>query len=101
MSDESGTRIAPGNTTDWRVHPGEILREELEKRGMSQNHLALATGYSRQYIGQVVNGKRDITAALAVRLERELDIPATLWVNLQTGYDLHAAREALHAEGQP
>lgn len=80
---------------DWRVHPGELLQEILDERGMSQTYLAFATGYSQKHINQIVKGHVGIGTTVAVRLERELGQPdAEFWLRAQMAYDLHAAREA-------
>ncbi len=80
--------------SDTPVHPGELLVEELEVRGMTQKRLAEAMGRPPQVINEIVNGKKAITAETAVQLERVLDIPAQFWMNLQTGHDLSIARLA-------
>lgn len=77
------------------IHPGEVLKEEfLDEFGMSQNQLATATGMTPQRVGQVVLGKRSITADTALRLARFLDTTPEFWLHLQAQYDLEvAARE--------
>lgn len=77
---------------DWTVHPGEMLREKLEELGMTQAYLAMATGYTQKHINQVVMGHCRISPDMALRLERELDISARMWVRLQADYDLDVAR---------
>lgn len=77
---------------DWTVPPGETLREALDERGMSQSYLAFATGYSLKHVNQIVRGHVRITAAMALALERELDIGARFWLHRQADYDLDVAR---------
>jgi addiction module HigA family antidote len=79
-------------TRDWTVHPGEILQEALDERGMSQRYLAFATGYTQKHINQIVKGHTRITVEAALRLERELDISARFWLHAQADYDLDIAR---------
>lgn len=74
------------------VHPGRILKQEfLEPSGISQYRLAKAAGLSQVLIGNIVRGKRSITAETALRLERALGVSAQTWLNLQTLYDLESA----------
>lgn len=78
---------------DWRVHPGEILQETLDERGMTQTYLAFATGVTQKHINWICRGRAAITVMMALRLEEELDITAEFWLALQSAYDLHKARE--------
>ena len=74
------------------VHPGRILREEfMEPSGVSQYRLAQASGLSQVQIGNIIRGKRGISAETALRLERALGMSAQTWMNLQTLYELEKA----------
>lgn len=74
------------------VHPGRILREEfMEPAGISQYRLAQATGLSQVQVGNIVRGKRGISAETALRLERALGMSAQTWMNLQMLYELEKA----------
>lgn len=73
---------------DWVVHPGELLREELQTRGMTETELALLTGVTLKHVSTVVNGHKPITPWYAVRLERVLGISARLWARMQADYDV-------------
>jgi len=71
------------------VHPGRILRDEfMEPAGISQYRLAQATGLSQVQVGNIIRGKRGISAETALRLERALGMSAQTWMNLQTLYEL-------------
>ena len=71
------------------THPGEILRSEyLEPCGLKGADLARATGLSTGRVSEILNGKRDITAEIAYRLECATKITAKLWLGLQNDYDL-------------
>jgi addiction module HigA family antidote len=77
------------------VHPGEILKEEfLVPYGLTQHQLALATGMPPQRVGQIVLGKRAITADTALRLARFFDTTPEFWLNLQAQYELDAEARA-------
>ncbi len=74
------------------VHPGRILHDEfMEPAGISQYRLAQATGLSQVQIGNIVRGRRGITAETALRLESALGMNAQTWMNLQSLYDLEKA----------
>lgn len=63
----------------------------MEPAGVTQYRLAQATGLSQVQIGNLVRGKRGITAETALRLERALGMSAQTWMNLQSLYDLEKA----------
>ncbi len=76
------------------VHPGEILKEELEERGVSRSDLAREIGVPPNRIGQIIAGKRSITGDTALRLGRWFDMDPQFWLNLQSQYDLAVARKS-------
>jgi len=81
------------------VTPGEMLKEEfLAEYGLSQNQLAKAIGISPNRITEIINDRRRITADTAVRLALYFGNSAEFWLNLQTHYDLKAARRNLKPE---
>src|SRR3954454_17852489 len=73
------------------VHPGDILRDELEERGISLNALARSTRIPLGRISLVANGKRAIAADTAMRFGRYFGTSAEMWMNLQSAYDLRVA----------
>ncbi|HKX09445.1 MAG TPA: HigA family addiction module antitoxin [Stellaceae bacterium] len=77
------------------IHPGEILKEEIETRGLSANRLALDLGVPSGRITDILNGKRGISADTALRLARYFANEARFWMNLQLLYDLEIA-ESTH-----
>lgn len=78
---------------DWRVHPGELIKEQLAALGLSQNALCDASGLSKWTVSRIVNGHQPITPAIAVRLEGPLDVRAEFLARLQVNFDVHKARE--------
>lgn len=74
-----------------KVHPGLILKEELESRGLSANAFALKLRVPPQRIQDIVAGRRGISPETALRLEASLGTPARLWLDMQAGYDLFQA----------
>jgi len=78
------------------VHPGEILLEDfLKPMGITQYRLAKSIGVSQRRIGEIVAGRRSITADTALRLAIFFGTDAQSWMNLQTHYDLTVAAEQL------
>ena len=76
--------------------PGEILLEEfLKPLGVTQYRLAKEIGVPQRRIGEIVAGKRTITADTAARLGVFFGMEAEFWLNLQGHYDLALAREEL------
>jgi len=81
------------------IHPGEILLEEFMKPlGLSQNALARDLGTDPKTVNEIVNGKRAITANIALRLARYFRMTPGFWMNLQTRYDLETAKDAIGNE---
>lgn len=74
------------------IHPGEILKDELEARGMSQRKFAAVIGVSYSVLNEVVNGKRPVTTEYALKIEAATGIPAYFWVNMQAAYNMQTAR---------
>lgn len=70
------------------VHPGRILKRELDARNISANKLALALRVPSGRISQILNEKRAISAETALRLGQYFGNSAQFWMNLQTRYDL-------------
>jgi len=78
------------------VHPGEILLEDfLKPMGITQYKLAKSMGVPQRRIGEIIAGKRSITADTALRLARVFGTDAQSWMNLQTHYDLAVAEARL------
>jgi len=65
---------------------------------LSQNALARHLGADPRAINQIVNGKRAITAIMALRLARYFRMTPGFWMNLQGRYDLEIAKDAVEAE---
>ena len=76
--------------------PGEILLEEfLKPMGITQYRLAKEIGVSQRRIGEIVAGKRAVTADTGLRLSRFFGTSDGFWVGLQTDYDTAQAKDAL------
>lgn len=81
-----------------QVHPGAVLKEELEARGLSANAFALRLRVPPQRIQDIVAGRRGVTPETALRLEASLGTPARLWLNMQAAYDLFEAEAKFGAK---
>ena len=76
--------------------PGEILLEEfLKPMGITQYRLAKEIGVPQRRIGEIVAGKRAVTANTGLRLSRFFGTSDGFWVGLQTDYDTAKAKDAL------
>jgi antitoxin HigA-1 len=80
------------------AHPGEMLLEEfLLPMGVTQRQLANAIHVPYQRINEIVNGRRGITPATALRLAKFFEVSADFWMNLQLRWDLcHAQQTELN-----
>jgi addiction module HigA family antidote len=75
------------------IHPGEILRDELDELALSANALARAIDVPTNRVTEILDGARGISADTALRLARYFGTSARLWMNLQTSYDLAIAEQ--------
>lgn len=81
------------------VTPGELLKEEfLVPMGISQYRLAKETGIPAQRIGQIVLGRRSITADTDLRFCRFFGLSDGYWLRAQVAYDIEVARRKLEPE---
>jgi addiction module HigA family antidote len=86
------TRLAP-------VTPGELLLEEfLRPMSLSQYRLAKEIGVPAQRIGEIVSGRRAITADTDLRLCRFFGLSNGYWLRAQVAHDTEVARETLADE---
>ncbi|MCY3768636.1 MAG: HigA family addiction module antitoxin [Gammaproteobacteria bacterium] len=77
------------------THPGEMLIEEfLTPMQITQRELADAIHVPYQRVNELVNQKRGVTPDTALRLGKFFGVSAAFWLNVQTRYDLHEARQS-------
>ncbi len=74
------------------THPGEIIKDEIEYRGISQRALAMQIGVSYTQLNEVLNGKRALNTEMALLIGAALDVDAELLLAMQTRYDMITAR---------
>jgi antitoxin HigA-1 len=77
------------------VHPGRLLRREMQARNLSANALALALRVNSGRITDILNGKRGVSPETAMRLGRYFGNSPRFWLNLQTTYELEVAEAEL------
>lgn len=70
------------------IHPGRLLKRELEARKLSANRLALDLGVPSGRITDILNSRRSISADTAVRLGRYFGNNPQFWLDLQGQYDI-------------
>ncbi|WP_343219055.1 HigA family addiction module antitoxin [Candidatus Palauibacter scopulicola] len=70
------------------VHPGEVLREELDELGLSANALSKALGVPVNRVTMILNGQRGVSADTALRLATYFGTTPQLWLNLQKTWEL-------------
>jgi len=70
------------------THPGIMLKDEIEYRGISQKHLAVAMDIPYTMLNEVLNGKRQVNAELALLIEAVLDLPAEPLLSMQARYNM-------------
>jgi antitoxin HigA-1 len=81
------------------VSPGEMLEEEfLLPLGMSKYRLAKSIGVPAQRVGDIIAGKRGITADTDLRLCRLFGLSDGWWLRLQVSYDTTIAKRKMTAE---
>ncbi len=72
-------------------HPKDFLREMLGDT--TTEHASKCLKMPRPYLSNMLNGKQRITPLTALKLEKGLNTPATIWLQLQSDYDLWIARQ--------
>ncbi len=76
----------------YPVHPGEVIKEEMESRHISQREFARQVNISYTALNELLNGKRPLTPTTALMFETALDIPADAMMSIQTKYTMQTAR---------
>ena len=73
------------------THPGEVIKDEVEYRSISQRKLAEQLGMPYKALNDLQNGRRTLTVTTAMMIEAALDIPADSLMRLQLKYNMHRA----------
>ena len=84
--------IANNLTPAYPTHPGEVVKDEIEYRKISQRKLAEQTGIPYKVVlNDILNGRRSMTTATAMILEAALGVPADSLMRLQLKYNMQQA----------
>lgn len=76
----------------YPTHPGEIIKDEIEYRNISQRKLAANIGMSHTALNEILNGKRPVSTASAFLFEAALGVQATTLLKLQMWYDMQTTK---------
>ena len=77
----------------YPVHPGDVIKDEMEARNISQREFARQVDMSYSVLNELLNGKRSLSPTNALMFEAALDIPADALMNIQTKYTMQTARQ--------
>lgn len=80
-------------TPYFPIHPGEIIKDEIEYRGISQRRIASQMGISYTLLNEVLNCKRQVNTELAMLIEAALDLDADTLVRMQARFNIQVARK--------
>lgn len=83
--------IANNHHPSEPIHPGELLKDELEYRGITSKVFAKEIGIPAPVLNEVLNGKRQISTEYALLIEAALGIEASMWLKIQAEYNLQKA----------
>ena len=89
--DKNGNELS----TEIILHPGEVLGEELAARGIKKSAFAMDIKIYPSHFSDILKGRRNISAAIAIKLEEKLNISAEFWMRLQTEYDIKMERKKM------
>lgn len=86
-------KIANNMTSSELIHPGEMIKDEIMARGMTQKELALQMGVSYTVFNEILNGKRPVNTEYALLLEAALGTDANIWLGLQSDYNMQRIKQ--------
>jgi len=87
-------RITANELQSFRpVHPGELLKDELEYRHLSQRAIAEQLGLPYTAFNEILNGKRPVTTNFAMIIEAALGVSSGLLLRMQADYNLQTAQK--------
>ncbi|MBI9087056.1 MAG: HigA family addiction module antidote protein [Desulfobacterales bacterium] len=77
------------------IHPGEVLKDELDEVGLTQSALAKHIGVLPKTINEICRGKRGISAEMAMKLSKALGGSPQFWLNLQNNWAISQLDESV------
>ncbi len=78
--------------SDIAIPPGEYLEEVIDELGISKSELASRMSHPPSKLTQLFKGKKAITPATAIQLEKVTGVPAHIWTGLEAEYRLVPAK---------
>ena len=88
------SKMIANNLTPYEpTHPGEILKEEIEYRAISQRKLASQMGIAYSVLNEILNAKRSLTTINALLFEAVLGIDAEPLIKMQAEYNLQTIKK--------
>ena len=89
----SSDMVANNITPDFPTHPGAILKDEIEYRGISQCQLAKDMGIAYSALNEILNERRPLTEKTALLFEAALGVNAEPLLKLQMRYNIQKVRK--------
>ena len=83
--------------SNYAVHPGSTLEDELNYLGISQVELAARSGLTKKHINEIIKKKASISPETALKFEKVLGLKASFWLAYQRNYDEATARIEAHS----
>lgn len=86
-------KMANNMMSSLLIHPGEMIKDEIVARGLTQKELAQQIGVSYTVFNEILNGKRPVTTEYALLLEAALGTDANIWIGLQADYNMQKMKQ--------
>jgi len=80
------------------VHPGEVLKDELDEVCLTQSALAKHIGVLPKTINEICRGKRGISPKMAMKLSKALGGTPRFWLNLQNNWEISQIDESIYQD---
>ena len=91
--DNMKEKVANNMVSSILIHPGEMIKDEIAARGLTQKNLAKQMGVSYTVFNEILNGKRPVTTEYALLLEAALGTDANIWLGLQADYNMQKMKQ--------
>jgi len=84
------------------THPGRLLRDDvIPATGRTKTEIASLLGISRQHLYDILEERKPVSPAVAVRLGKLFGDGAGIWVRMQAAYDTWHAEQTVDVSGIP
>ena len=92
-TDNMKEKVANNMVSSMLIHPGEMIKDEIIARGLTQKDLTQKMGVSYTVFNEILNGKRPVTTEYALLLEAALGTDANIWLGLQADYNMQKMKQ--------